>query len=230
MATVLLVEDDQVVRGALVHALTDLGHLVYPVSTALDALREATNRNPDLVILDLGLPDLDGTTALRMLRATSDVPVIVATARSHETSVVRLLNDGADDYVVKPFSSEHLTARINALLRRTAPAKHQPDGESDLVVGDLHINLASRQAKLGGQTLELTRREFDLLAYLVKRVGRVVTRRELLEAVWQQPYVGDDQTIDVHTSWLRRKLGETASSPRYLHTVRGVGLKLVEPV
>lgn len=229
MATVLLVEDDQMVRGALVRALTSLGHVVHPVGTALDALREVTEQKPDLVILDLGLPDLDGAAALRMLRGDSDVPVIVATARGDEASVVRLLNDGADDYVVKPFSSVHLAARMNALLRRTGRAS-ESGREGDITIGELTVNVARRQAVLAGRPLGLSRREFDLLAYLAERVGRVVSRRELVEAVWQQhPFVGHDQTIDVHVSWLRSKLGESARRPRYLHTVRGVGLKLVEP-
>ncbi|MBB6170758.1 DNA-binding response OmpR family regulator [Nocardiopsis mwathae] len=230
MATVLLVEDDHMVRSALVRALTNLGHVVHPVGTALDALREATEHDPDMVILDLGLPDLDGAAALRMLRGHSDVPVIVATARGDEPSIVRLLNDGADDYVVKPFSSTQLAARMNALLRRSGRPTDSAAETGEITVGDLSISLSRRQATLEGRPLELSRREFDLLAYLAERVGTVVTRREIVEAVWHQhPFVGHDQTIDVHMSWLRRKLGETASEPRYLHTVRGVGLKVVEP-
>ena len=230
MATVLLVEDDQRVRDALVRALRGLGHVVFPVGTALDALREAAEHEPDLVVLDLGLPDLDGASALRMLRGHSDVPVIVATARGDEPSIVRLLEDGADDYVVKPFSSAQLAARMNALLRRSARGGTGTVDPGELTVGELTINLSQRRASLAGRVLELSRREFDLLAYLAGHVGRVVSRRELVEAVWHEhPYVGHDQTIDVHMSWLRRKLGESASRPRYLHTVRGVGLKLVAP-
>ncbi|OLT25996.1 DNA-binding response regulator [Nocardiopsis sp. CNR-923] len=230
MATVLLVEDDQRVRDALVRALRGQGHVVYPVGTALDALRQTAEHEPDLVILDLGLPDLDGAAALRMLRGHSDVPVIVATARGDEPSIVRLLNDGADDYVVKPFSSAQLAARMNALLRRSSRSSTGSSDPGDLTVGELTISLTTRQAALAGRPLELSRREFDLLAYLAEHVGRVVSRRELVEAVWHEhPFVGHDQTIDVHMSWLRRKLGESASRPRYLRTVRGVGLKLVEP-
>ncbi|MDT0331137.1 response regulator transcription factor [Nocardiopsis lambiniae] len=230
MATVLLVEDDPMVRGALMRALSHLGHVVHPVGTALEALREATEHTPDLVILDLGLPDLDGASALRMLRGYSDVPVIVATARGDEPTIVRLLNDGADDYVVKPFSSTQLAARINALLRRSSRGPSRDDERADLVVGDLVISLERREAVLEGRVLDLSRREFDLLAHLAENVGKVVTRRELVETVWHQhPLVGHDQTIDVHVSWLRRKLGESAGHPRYLRTVRGVGLKMVEP-
>ncbi|SEQ30286.1 MULTISPECIES: response regulator transcription factor [Lentzea] len=227
MSKVLVVEDDPVVQAALVHALTDLGHVVQAVGTAVAALREAGTSELDLVILDLGLPDLDGVAALRMLRGVSNVPVIVATARGAESSVVSTLNAGADDYIVKPFSAEHLAARINALLRRTGTGT---TASADLLaLGDLRIDLAQRLASLGESALALSRREFDMLAYLAQRPGRVISRRELIQAVWGNPYVGDDKTIDVHASWLRRKLGETAAHPRYLHTVRGVGFKLAAP-
>ncbi|MCX2947919.1 response regulator transcription factor [Lentzea sp. NEAU-D7] len=226
MSKVLVVEDDPVVQAALVHALTDLGHVVQAVGTAVAALREAGTSELDLVILDLGLPDLDGVAALRMLRGVSNVPVIVATARGAEASVVSTLNAGADDYIVKPFSAEHLAARINALLRRTGGSS----APSEVVeLGGLRIDLAQRAATLGDCALALSRREFDMLAYLAQRPGRVISRRELIQAVWGNPYVGDDKTIDVHASWLRRKLGETAAHPRYLHTVRGVGFKLAAP-
>jgi len=226
MPTVLLVEDDPTVRGALVRSLTKADHVVRAVGTALDALREVTADRPDLVILDLGLPDLDGADALRMLRGVCDVPVIVATARDDEREIVKLLNAGADDYLVKPFSGEHLAARMSAVLRRAVPGA---DRTASLQVGGLCIDLARREATLDGGRLDLTRREFDLLAYLAARPDVVVSRRELVEAVWRQPAVGGDQTIDVHLSWLRRKLGETAANPRFLRTVRGVGVKLVEP-
>ncbi|WP_433272041.1 response regulator transcription factor [Actinosynnema sp. CS-041913] len=228
MSKVLLVEDDPVVQAALVHALTDLGHDVRAVGTAVAALREAGTREPDLVILDLGLPDLDGVAALRMLRGISDVPVIIATARGGESSVVGSLNAGADDYIVKPFSAEHLAARINALLRRTTGSA-RTDHPDLVTVGELRVDLAQRQVFRADQPVALSRREFDLLAYLAQRPNRVVPRRELFQAVWGQPYLGDDKTIDVHVSWLRSKLGETAAKPRHLHTVRGVGFKLVAP-
>jgi DNA-binding response OmpR family regulator len=227
MHEILLVEDDVAVREALSYALIDRGFAVEQLGTAVAALRVVTERPPDLVLLDLGLPDLDGGAALRMLRGVSDVPVIVATARGDEGSVVDMLNAGADDYVVKPFSIEQLVARITALLRRTKPA---PDDESQVLeVGGLRIDVTQRVATLDGRDLDLNRREFDLLAYLAARPNLVVSRRDLLHDVWLQRHVTDDQTIDVHVSWLRRKLGESAAHPRYLHTVRGVGLKLVSP-
>ncbi|MEV0845553.1 response regulator transcription factor [Streptomyces sp. NPDC049954] len=227
MARVLVVEDDPFVRSALIRHLTDAAHAVRSVGTALEALREVAHQGFDLVILDLGLPDLDGAEALKMLRGLSDVPVIVATARDEESEIVRLLNDGADDYLVKPFSAPHLSARMTAVLRRSRP------GTTELPhlieVGGLCIDPQRRKAELDGVPLELTRREFDLLTFLAGRPGVVVPRRELLAEVWQQSY-GDDQTIDVHLSWLRRKLGESAARPRYLHTLRGVGVKLEAPV
>ncbi|MDT4992636.1 MAG: hypothetical protein QOH97_2528 [Actinoplanes sp.] len=228
MATVLLVEDDHVVRGAMLRSLADRGHAVHAVGTALDALRRVAAETPDLVVLDLGLPDLDGSDALRMLRGITDVPIIIATARDDEQTVVRLLRAGADDYMVKPFTGAHLDARITTVLRRVGrasrtaqPAVHQ--------VGELRVDVGERSASLAETALALTRKEFDLLAYLAARPGRVVSRRELLEEVWRQPSVGEDQTIDVHLYWLRRKLGESAAKPRYLRTVRGVGFRLVAP-
>ncbi len=224
VARVLIVEDDPLVRSAMAAGLTQQAHAVRTAGTALDGIREVTSYQPEVIVLDLGLPDLDGGQALKMIRAITATPVIVATARDEEAEIIRLLNAGADDYVVKPFSGEHLAARIAALLRRADPRA----GARVLTVAGLSIDLAKREAALDGRHLELTRREFDLLAYLAARTGAVVTRRELRTEVWHQPY-GDDQTIDVHVSWLRRKLGETAARPRYLHTVRGVGVKLDPP-
>ncbi|MEU6410618.1 response regulator transcription factor [Microbispora sp. NPDC046933] len=224
MATVLVVEDDEFVRSAIIRDLTGRSHVVRSAGRALDALREIAHVAPDVVVLDLGLPDLDGAEALKMLRAISDVPVIVATARDDEAEIVRLLRDGADDYLVKPFSGDHLNARLEAVLRRARPGAPS----SVARVGGLVVDADRREARLDGVPLDLTRREFDLLAYLAARPDRVISRRELLAEVWRQSY-GDDQTIDVHLSWLRRKLGESASRPRYLHTVRGVGVRLSPP-
>ncbi|MEU6342251.1 response regulator transcription factor [Streptomyces sp. NPDC046977] len=225
MASVLVVEDDQFVRSALIRHLTDATHSVRSVGTALEALREVAQVGFDVVILDLGLPDLDGAEALKMLRGITDVPVIIATARDDESEIVRLLNAGADDYLIKPFSVEHLSARMAAVLRRSRAR----EAAEVMRVGGLQIDVLRRQAVLDGTPLDLTRREFDLLSFLAARPGVVVARRELLSEVWQQSY-GDDQTIDVHLSWLRRKLGETAARPRYLHTLRGVGVKLEPPL
>ncbi|GLZ80179.1 DNA-binding response regulator [Actinorhabdospora filicis] len=227
MATVLLVEDDATVRAALTRALSNAGHAVRPVGAALEALRQLSADRPDLVILDLGLPDLDGADALRMMRGISDVPVIVATARNDEAAMIRLLNAGADDYVMKPFSAAHLQARVAAVLRRGG-MREDRRAPSVTDTGSLKIDQSRRRAELDGRPLDLTRREFDLLAYLAEHAGRVVTRRELVEQVWRQPYLGAEATVDVHLSWLRRKLGETAAAPRLLRTVRGVGVMLLD--
>jgi DNA-binding response OmpR family regulator len=226
MPLVLVIEDDQTIREALSAALRAAGYAATSAGTALQGLRDVTATRPDLVILDLGLPDLDGADALRMLRAVSDVPVIVATARRGELEAVRLLNAGADDYLTKPFSAAHVTARVAAVLRRT---RGRAGGEPDRVtqVGELRLDDRSRVATLSGEVLALTRKEYDMLAYLAARAGEVVSRRELFTEVWQQPFIGADQTLDVHLSWLRRKLGESAAQPRLLRTVRGVGVMLL---
>lgn len=225
MPHLLLVEDDVSIRTALVRALTARGHVVSTAADGLAGLSLAVDLRPDLVVLDLGLPGLDGRSMLAMLRAVSEVPVIVATARDDDASLVAALDAGADDYVVKPFSAEGLDARIRAVLRRsTADAPPRA-----LVVGGLEIDVRSREVRLEGSPVELSPKEFDLLAYLAARPGEVVTKRELLTEVWRLPYGGADKTVDVHLSWLRRKLGESAHEPRYLLTVRGVGVKLVEP-
>jgi DNA-binding response OmpR family regulator len=226
MQEVLLVEDDPSVQAALIRALSDKGFTVSPCGTALQALRYVADHEPDIVVLDLGLPDLDGSAVLPLLRSTTDAPVVVVTARRNEGSIVALLNAGADDYVVKPFSSEQLVARMSAVLRRARPAA---DADTVMVVGGLYVNRAERVASLDGRVLDLTRLEFDMLAYLACRAGKVVTRRELIRDVWRRQLSGADRTVDVHVSWLRRKLGETATRPRYLHTVRRVGWKLAAP-
>jgi DNA-binding response OmpR family regulator len=220
MASVLLVEDDDAVRAAIMRALTDQGHMVHGVALAIEALREVSANSYDVVVLDLGLPDLDGGDALRMIRGVTDTPVVIATARDDEQEIIRLLNAGADDYLVKPFSSEHLGARVQAVLRRAKDHRQ-------LRVGGLEIDVDRRRAAVDGQELSLTHKEFELLAFLASRQGEVVPRAEILRNLW--PSHRDDQTLDVHLSWLRRKLGERAAQPRYLHTVRGVGVRLVAP-
>jgi DNA-binding response OmpR family regulator len=227
VAQLLVVEDDERIRSALIRALRDRGHAVNSAGTALEGLRLAVEERPDLVVLDLGLPDLDGREMLRMLRAVSSVPVIVATARDDDESVVRALDAGADDYVVKPFPAGQLEARIRAVLRRAAGADDA--AQAPVTVADLVVDPRARRVTLAGRPVELSPKEFDLLAHLAARAGTVVSKRELLSEVWQLPYGGSDKTVDVHLSWLRRKLGESAASPRLLQTVRGVGVRLAEP-
>jgi DNA-binding response OmpR family regulator len=226
MPHILVVEDEPQVRSALLRALADRDYATSWAATALAGLDQAVRDRPDLVLLDLGLPDVDGHAMLRMLRAVSAVPVIVATAREEEDEIVRALDAGADDYLVKPFGAGQLDARIRAVLRRSQGGGN---AHAPLVVGPLVIDAAARTATVDGRPLDLTPREFDLLAYLGQRAGTVVTKRELLAEVWRQPYGSADKTVDVHLSWLRRKLGESADQPRLLHTVRGVGVRLEAP-
>ena len=225
MVHVLVIEDDATIRTGLIRALGEHGHAVSSASTGGQGLHVALGERPDLVVLDLGLPDLDGREVLAMLRAVTDVPVIVATARDGDPEIVAALEAGADDYLVKPFSGAQLRARIGAVLRRAGAEADDPV----VVVGALRIDARSREAELDGRMLALTPREFDLLHYLAARAGQVVSKRELSTEVWRAPYGGADKTVDVHLSWLRRKLGETAGEPRFLHTVRGVGVKLSPP-
>lgn len=228
MALVLLVEDDHAVRRAMTEALREAGYVVLPVGTAVDALGAVTKDQIDIVVLDLGLPDFDGYEALRMIRGlNTTVPVIIETARTDEPSIVRLLNAGADDYITKPFSSDVLTARVGAVLRRAKAA--EPDTDQPIEVGGLVVDRARREARLDGELLDLSRRLFDLLAHLAEHSPNVVTKAELRSELWGDSGQHVDQTIDVHVSWLRRKLRETAASPRYVHTVRGVGFKLIDP-
>ncbi|PUA79024.1 response regulator transcription factor [Nocardioides currus] len=227
MAQVLIIEDDSRIRPLVMRSLGDLGYAVSSASTGMEGLTLAVDTRPDLVILDLGLPDVDGTQVLAMLRAVSDVPVIVASARDDDPSLIGCLDAGADDYVVKPYTTAQLEARIRAVLRRTASGGQ--DRPRATVVGGLSIDPAARTAELDGTVLDLSPREFDLLARLAEAPGDVVTKRQLLADVWHQAWGGSDKTVDVHLSWLRRKLGESASEPRYLHTVRGVGVRLSPP-
>ena len=231
MTSLVIVEDDARVRTALARALTQFGHSVLQADSGMAGLQLIVKERPDVVILDLGLPDIDGVELLRMVRPVSDAVVIVATARVAEEDIIRTLDAGADDYVCKPFSPEQLDARIRATLRRFGGGAGGADGLGRSVsVGGLLIDPRARTATLDGDDLDLTRKEFDVLHFLAARSGDVVSKRELLAEVWRQPFFTTDKTVDVHISWLRRKLGETAENPRYLISMRGVGIKLIAPV
>ena len=225
MASILLIEDDQRIRQALTKRLAERGHDVESTATAMDGVQRAVSGTVDVVVLDLGLPDVDGADALQMIRAVSKVPVIVATARDDQAEIVRIFDAGADDYVIKPYSTDHLEARIRALMRRAGAV----EDSSQITIGELNIDPDAHEATLAEAVLDLSAKEFELLAYLAERPGKMIGKRELLAAVWRQPYGGADKTVDVHLSWLRKKLGETAAEPRYIHTKRGVGVKLVDP-
>lgn len=225
MARVVLIEDDSDIRSLVARSLAGAGYDVESSATALAGVEMIVDTDPDIVVLDLALPDMDGSDVLRMIRAVNDVPIIVATARDDEGAIVELLNAGADDYVVKPYSTEQLHARLQAVLRRVG----RDNSPSTLRVAGLVIDLQGRVVTLDGKDIELRPKEFDLLALLCAHAGEVITKRRMLAEVWREPYGGSERTVDVHLSWLRNKLGETAREPRYLHTVRGVGVKLAPP-
>lgn len=225
MTSILVIEDDDAIRTAVTRGLRERGYAVAAVASGLAGLEHVLHEGPQVVLLDLGLPDVDGSTLISMIRTASTVPIIVITAQDDDPTMISALDRGADDYVVKPFGTDQVAARIRAVLRRGV----RESAPSTIRVGDLVVDERARTATLGDQPLELARKEFDVLLLLASRAGQVVTKRELLAEVWQQAYGGSDRTVDVHLSWLRRKLGESAADPRYLISVRGVGVRLVDP-
>jgi DNA-binding response OmpR family regulator len=223
--TVLLVEDDDGIATPLAGALRSDGYDVVRVATGSAALHTA-ERGVAAVVLDLGLPDVDGVEVCRRLRARfPDVPVLLLTARTTEADIVVGLDAGADDYVTKPFRLAELLARLRALLRRAGSGARAGGGPRVVEAQDVRVDLAARRAWRGNEELELTPKEFDLLALLVGEAGTVVTRERIMADVWDTNWFGSTKTVDMHVSWLRRKLGDDAAHPRYLVTVRGVGLR-----
>ncbi len=217
----LLVEDDDGIARPLAAALSGDGHDVVRVATGREALLRAAD-GVRAVILDLGLPDIDGVEVCQRLRDVAPgVPVLMLTARSSETDVVVGLDAGADDYVTKPFRLAELLARLRALLRRTEAAAQQ----AVVSAQDVRVDLDARRAWRGETELELAPKEFDLLALLVAEAGRVVPRERIMREVWDTTWLGSTKTVDMHVSWLRRKLDDDAAAPRYLTTVRGVGFR-----
>ncbi len=223
-ASVLLVEDEASIAEPFSKALRRSGFRTTLARTGTEALTLAGRLNPDVVLLDLGLPDLDGRDVCRRLRRESDVPIIMITSSGTVTDRVVGLELGADDYVVKPFAVTEVVARIRAVLRR---GRAGADTEREVVtVGDLRIDAEARRTWRRSQEIELTRKEFDLLARLAADAGRVVTREALMSDVWDMNWFGSTKTLDVHIAWLRRKLGDDPAAPSYIHTVRGVGFRL----
>jgi DNA-binding response OmpR family regulator len=225
---ILVVEDERSIAEPLVRALEREGFSPVHAPTAAAALALASSEHPRLVLLDLSLPDGDGRDVCRALRRDSDVPIVMLTARGTETDRIVGLELGADDYVVKPFSSGELVARIRAILRR-ADGSAQRAAPIHLRVGALEIDEGRRLAAIGGETAELTRKEFDLLLRLAREPGVVIPREVLMADVWDENWWGSTKTLDVHISSLRRKLGEDPAEPRYIHTSRGVGFRLAAP-
>ncbi len=218
----LVVEDDPAIGSELVEALTGNRYDVSLATSGEQALEQARLRAPDLVLLDLGLPDIDGVALCRRLRAALPYTVIVVlTARTQEFEVVVALDAGADDYLTKPFRLTELLARLRAHLRRQAP----PHDERTLSVGLLRLDLPARRAYIGGEELALRPKEFDLLAALASRAGEVVTREQLMDDVWDANWFGPTKTLDVHVFALRRKLTEHGEDPRRITTLRGRGYR-----
>ena len=220
---VLLVEDDDPIARPLAAALTGDGYAVTRVATGAEALA-ALAEEPNAVVLDLGLPDMDGVEVCRQVREQlPSVPILMLTARTSEADVVVGLDAGADDYVTKPFRLAELLARLRALLRRSVPAA--PREGTVLAVQDVRVDPGARRAWCGDTELDLSPKEFDLLTLLVEHAGAVVSREEVMRRVWDTTWMGSTKTVDMHVSWLRRKLGDDPHAPRYLSTVRGVGFR-----
>ena len=228
--TILLIEDEEAIAEPLAAALEREGFQAVVAGTARDGRTELDARSPDLVLLDVMLPDGDGRELLRDIRSRSKVPVVLLTARGEELDRVLGLELGADDYVTKPFSAAELVARIRAVLRRSAGEPEAAADRATLSAGDVELDIERHTASRAGEPLDLTVKEFELLRVLLERAGKLVRRDELVREVWDDPvWFGSTKTLDVHMSALRRKLGDDPSAPRYIHTVRGVGFRFEAP-
>jgi len=224
---ILVVEDEESISTPFAEALRRAGFEPLVTGTAAGALELAADAEPDLIVLDLALPDGDGRDVCREIRRDSDVPIVMLTARGTEMDRVVGLEIGADDYVVKPFSAREVISRIRAVLRRTGARETTP--EAPIKVGDIELDPAARIARRDGVELDLSRKEFDLLAELMRHAGHVVRREDLMAKVWDVNWFGSTKTLDVHVGWLRRKLGEDGSESAYIETVRGVGFRFAAP-
>lgn len=230
MACVLVVEDEENLRAAVSYALRKDGHQVCAAATGDEAVAVFQREQPELVLLDVMLPGLDGFTVLRRIREVSLAPVLILTARTDEADTILGFELGADDYIAKPFRIRELLARVNAALRRAAlRAEGGPAlPAADLQLGDLRLSPASHQASRAGRPLALKPRAFALLQFLMQHRGRVFSRDQLLQQLWDNPFIGDPRTVDVHIRWIREQIEDDPSQPRRLRTIRGVGYQLVE--
>jgi DNA-binding response OmpR family regulator len=227
---ILVVEDDETLLSVLKYNLTKEGYTVLTSSDGLQALASAHREKPDLLVLDLMLPKMDGLEVCRVLRKEMSVPILILTARSEEIDKVIGLEVGADDYMTKPFSVRELLARVRAMLRRTEmiqqeSAKNLEASTQKIVAADIEIDLSRHTVLNHGTALDLSPKEFDLLSFLARNRGQVFNRDTLLAKVWGYDYAGDTRTVDVHIRWLREKIEETPEDPKHLITLRGVGYK-----
>ncbi len=223
---ILVVEDEESISEPFAEALHRAGFEPLVTGTAAGALELAGSAKPDLVMLDLALPDGDGRDVCRELRRRSDVPIMMLTARGTEMDKIVGLELGADDYVVKPFSAAEVISRIRAVLRRS---RRTETADGPIRIGGLELDEGARIARLDGQEVDLSRKEFDLLAALMNHAGKVVKREDLMAEVWDTNWFGSTKTLDVHIGWLRRKLGDDPVTPTYIETVRGVGFRFAAP-
>jgi two-component system, OmpR family, response regulator RegX3 len=221
---VLLVEDERAITEPLAEALEREGFTPAVAGTAAEAIEKARDSTPDLVLLDIGLPDGSGLDVCRELRREAEIPIIMLTARGAEADRVAGLELGADDYIVKPFSAREVMARVRAVLRRTS-SPGGANGDERIAIGELSLDPAKHEVRLGEEPMELSRKEFELLRALMENAGSVITREALIEQVWDMNWFGSTKTLDVHISGLRRKLDDDPKQPRYIHTLRGVGFR-----
>jgi two-component system OmpR family response regulator len=226
---ILIVEDDKTLLDALRYNLSKEGYGIVAATEGVQAIEVARSEKPDLIILDIMLPKLDGFEVCRILRKEMTVPILMLTAKVEEVDKVVGLEIGADDYMTKPFSLRELLARVKAMLRRMEMMQLEASTEeavpAAIKAGDLEIDLASHCVSLGGSVLDLSPKEFELLAFLARHRGRVFSRDSLLEKVWGYDYQGDTRTVDVHIRWLREKIEDDPAKPRRILTVRSVGYK-----
>ena len=228
-AKVLIVDDDDLLRSSLAFSLTQAGFESFTAANAEDAIAIIPQKHPDIILLDIMLPGMDGLEALRYFRDKMGLPVIFLTARRREFDQVLGLELGADDYLTKPFDPEVLIAHIKAVLRRAKPAAQPEQKTQAIQLGDLKIDPRSRNVSMGTRQIDLTPKEFDLLYAMALEAGRVLTIDDLLARVWGAEYNGEPQIVYVNMRWLRQKIEKDPQHPEYLVSVRGVGYKLVEP-
>ena len=227
MSKILVVEDDRNLLETIKYNLVKEGYATLVAADGAEALAVARNDKPDLIILDIMLPVIDGFEVCRILRKEMTVPIIMLTARTGETDRIMGLDTGADDYMTKPFSIRELLARIRALLRRAGMAETKlPENAATIKIGDITIDLNRHRVSNKEQTLELTAKEYDLLVFLAQNESYVFNREQLLEKVWGYDFAGDTRTVDVHIRWLRQKLEADPANPKHLLTIRGTGYKI----
>jgi DNA-binding response OmpR family regulator len=225
MTQILMIEDDPLILGPVVRALKAAGYTVATATDGATGLQMALDTNPDLVILDILLPEMDGWDVCKALRQHSTVPVLMLTALSDEIDRVLGLELGADDYLTKPFGTRELMARIKALLRRVEMDSQHTAQPQTIRISDIVLDLDARRVTKGGHELQLRYKEFELLSLLMMRAGYAVTRAEIFDEVWGTDWLGDMRTLDVHIRWLREKLEDDPSNPAHIQTVRGVGYR-----